>query len=120
VSAVLVPTGDESGGYTQTTTLDGTQYVLSFAYSQRSDCWYLSLSTPDGELIAAGIKLVCNWDLLWKCVSPLRPPGKLYVLSNTTDTSTPGLEDLLPSARCQLLYSPAADVAAAAAAASSS
>lgn len=114
----IVPTGAEAF-YDETVTLDGTAYILSFNFNQICACWYLDLATIDGELVAPGLKLVCNWDLLLKSASPLRPPGTLIVCSNTTDDSTPGLNDLLPGGRCYLVYAPIADLVAQAKAAAS-
>jgi hypothetical protein len=111
MSALGIPTGSDPI-YSETTTLDGTAFRLAFVFNLRCACWYLDLATIDGEVFAAGIKLVCNWNLLIKCVSPLRPAGELLVVSATTDASTPGLLDLLPTGRCTLVYWPAADVAA--------
>jgi hypothetical protein len=111
LTAQIIPTGDDPF-YGETVTLDGVPYRLDFAYNQRCACWYVDLSTLDGELVAAGLKLVCaGWNLLLKCAHPLRPPGQLLVVSSTSDDSTPGLEDLVPGARCALTYVPAADVA---------
>lgn len=98
--------------YSETVTLDGTPYVLTFRYNQRVAGWYLDLATIDGEVVAAGLKLVCEWDVLALVANPLRPPGALFVLSNTTDDSTPGLTDLAAGGRCFLVYTPAADLAA--------
>ena len=115
----LVPTPDGTTPfYSETVALDGTPYVLQFNFNQRCACWYLSLQTIDGEDVIDGIKLVPFWNLLIKCASPLRPPGWLFIIS-TPDLSTPGLDDLNPSGgRCQLVYAPEADVAAAAPSAS--
>jgi hypothetical protein len=109
-----IPTGEGPQAdplFDQTTPLDGTSYKLYFAYNQRAACWYLSIATLDGEPVTT-VKLLCQWDLLLTCVSPLRPPGKLLVISATTDKSPPGLTDLLPGARCALVYITQTDVAA--------
>jgi len=108
---VPTPTG-ASPFYSQTTALDGTPFILSFQYNQRGDVWYLSIATLDGDAVASGIKLVVGWDLLLKCASPSRPPGTFIVVSNTTDLSPPGLNDLAPGGRCYLDYIPGADLAA--------
>jgi hypothetical protein len=100
----LVPTTNNSF-YAQTTTLEGTPYLLSFAYSQREDCWYLSIADSNAVDIYNGIKLICNNPLLFKCKDPRRPPGDFVVISSTTDIDPPGLNDLVPNAgRCQLMY----------------
>lgn len=98
---------------TQTTTLEGTPYLLYFTYSQREDRWYLLLSTVDGDPIYGAVKLVPNWPLFDQCQDTRRPTGQWLVLSNSSDDSPPGLNELAPGARCVLCYVPAADVAAA-------
>jgi hypothetical protein len=91
--------------YFQTTTFEGTSYVLAFQYNQRCASWYLSVADALGVDIYNGVKLVCGIPLLRKCRDPRRPPGELIVLSSTADTSPPALIDLYPaSGRCQLLY----------------
>jgi hypothetical protein len=107
----VIPTGDDPF-YTQTTTLDGTPFLLSFFYSQREDRWYLLLSTVDGDPIYGGVKLVPNWPLFAQCVDARLPGGQFVVVSSSaTDDTPPGLEELVDGARCQLCYVPAADVA---------
>jgi len=107
-----VPT-DATGApfYSQTTTLEGAQYLLSFAFSQRESAWYLSLADANGVDVYNGMKLVCSSPtqgpipLLWRCKDPRRPPGDFFVLSGTSDLSPPGLADLVPgSGRCALYY----------------
>jgi hypothetical protein len=110
VTLQVVPTPDSTTPFwTETVTLDGTQYILLFNFNQRCATWYLSLQTIDGDDITDGIKLVAGWDLLVKCADPNRPPGRLYVLSTTSDWSPPGLADLAPGGRCVLTYLPIAD-----------
>jgi hypothetical protein len=100
----LVPTFN-SPSYSQTTTLEGISFLFSFIYSQREDCWYLSIADANGVDVYNGIKLIVGNPLLFKCVDPRRPPGELCVLSGTTDLSPPGLNDLIAdSGRCQLWY----------------
>lgn len=108
---IIVPTDELESFWEQTTTLDGAAYKLRFALNQRAACWYLDLLTLEGEAIACGMKLVCHWDLLRSSATPLRPPGRLYVLSKTTDLSTPGLLDFAPDGRCYLVYVTAAEIA---------
>jgi hypothetical protein len=115
----VIPTGSDPFS-TQTTSLDGVPYVLTLAYNQRCNCWYLSIATLDGTDVYDGVKLVCGipgllWSLLEDCADPDCPPGILFVQSSTTDASPPGLIDLDPTVqgggRCSLLYMDAADVA---------
>jgi len=90
--------------YTQTTALDGVEYVLEFRYNQREDAWYFSISLPNGTLLAAGIKVICNIPLLRKWVDTRLPKGTLAALSKTKDTSPPGLNELGEDARVTLVY----------------
>lgn len=99
----IIPT-DNAPFYTQTTTLDGVTYLLTFTYNQRCDCWYLSVDTEEGDRIYDGIKLVCQWPLLHKCADPRAPAGELLCWSTTNDQSPARLNDLLPGGRCQLGY----------------
>ena len=81
--------------------LDGTEYAFRMAYNSREDRWYLSVYTSTGEPIALSVKLVANWPLLnRKAWDERAPKGVLYV----SGSSPPGLEDLAPGARCQLVY----------------
>jgi hypothetical protein len=101
-----VPT-DANGlpSYVQTTTFEGTQYILELDYNQRCASWYLSIADANNVDIYNGIKLVTGFPLLRKCVDPRRPPGELFVFSSTSDLSPPALLDLIPgSGRCSLVY----------------
>jgi len=108
--SVRIPLGDDPFAE-QVTTLDGVPYRMTLSYNQRCACWYFGLQSLEGTSIAEGIKLVVQWDLLLKCAHPLRPPGKLFVFSNTPDLSPPGLEDLVDGGRCYLTYVSAAEIA---------
>ena len=105
MAILLVPT-DSTGApsYVQTSTFEGTQYVLQFDYNQRCASWYLSVADTLGVDIYNGVKLVCNFPLLSKCKDPRRPPGSLFVFSATVDLSPASQWDLLPGGRCSLVY----------------
>ena len=105
----LVPTGSDPY-YTQTTTLDGVPYILSFYFSQREACFYLLLSTVDGDPIYGAVKLVCSWPLFAQCQDARKPPGQFFVISSTSDLSPPGLNDLVSGGRCKLVYVPVSDI----------
>lgn len=109
----IIPTPDSSTPFaTQTTTLDGVPYILYFQYNQRENTWWLTVSTIDGTAIYGACKLVVNYAFLDQCVDARRPPGQLMVISNTSDLSPPGIDDLAPGGRCSLCYEPIADVEA--------
>jgi hypothetical protein len=104
MSILTVPTWSDPS-WTQSTTFEGTKYMLQCDYNQRGACWYLSIADQDGVDIDNGIKLTVGPLLLKKCKDPRRPPGELIVVSNTTDTTPPGLSDLIQgTGRCGLYY----------------
>lgn len=103
MSVGAIPTGADPF-YAQTTTLEGVTYLLTFAYNERCDCWYLSIATEEGDDIYDGMKLVCGWPLLHKCADTRAPAGELICWSNSLDQSPARLNDLVDGGRCQLLY----------------
>ncbi len=91
------------------TRLDGVDYVLSLAYNQREDRWYLSIADDEETPILSGLKLVSNFGLLFRHrYNPAVPPGELMVTDTTTDKSPPGLLELGEGKRCELTYFEAA------------
>ena len=106
----VIPTSTDPF-YVQTTSMDGVNFVLSFAFNGRESCWYLSLLTPDGTPLATGLKLVVSLFLLNGRAQEGLPPGDLLVYTPAADTSPPGLKELGAGARCQLIYLDAAEMA---------
>lgn len=97
--------------FRQTTILDGVPYVLEFAFNSREGAYYLSLSTPDGAPLANGIKVMCNRPLLGQGrVDTGLPPGEFIALDAAGDTSPPGLGEMGPGLRVQLIYIDASEV----------
>jgi hypothetical protein len=92
--------------YAQKTRLDGRDFILHFSYNQREDRFYLALHDDEDAPILHGIKLVANWPLLrgyrWNTALP---PGELFVAS-LIGNDPPGLNELGPGKRCQLIYRP--------------
>lgn len=105
-----VPITSDQVLYQQITTLDGTDYVLTFALNLRDGYWYLDVADQDGVPLASGIKVVVNWDLLRRCIDPRKPPGLLMAFDTTGQGLDPGSKDF--GTRVQLLYLSAAEVAA--------
>ena len=70
-------------------TLDGAEYVLSLAFSQREGKWYLSLADANEDAIISGVKVVANYPLTVLARHDARcPPGELMAV----DTSGQGLD----------------------------
>lgn len=103
VAIVLVPTFSDAF-YTQATSLDGRVYVLEFRYNQREKTWYLTVSLTDGARLVSGVKVVCSRPLLRRFADHRLPEGDLMAVSNTEDTSPPGLEELGIGKRVTLTY----------------
>jgi hypothetical protein len=102
---IQIVTTTDTPQYDQTSTLEGTTFLLSFWYSQREACWYLSLADQSGVDIYNGVKLICANFLFTKCVDPRRPAGDFFCFDQTGANTPPGLEDLVPNAgRCVLTY----------------
>jgi hypothetical protein len=87
-----------------TITLEGVPYVMQFDFNQRAYSWYMSIADSNGVDIYNGVKLVTGFSLLAKCKDPRAPPGALFVFSNTSDASPPGLYELIQGGRCTLYY----------------
>lgn len=103
MSLITIPTTNDPF-YKQVTALDGVDYTLTFTYDQREDCFYLTIGDATDVDIVRGIKLVCLWPLLLGKVDDRLPQGTLMVISNTTDDSPPGIDDLIDGGRCELVY----------------
>lgn len=99
--------------YQQRTRLDGRDYVLSFAYNEREQRWYLSLADEAEAPIATGLKLITHVELLHVYrYDPRTPPGALMVSDISGDSSPPTQLELGEGKRCELLYWTAAELAA--------
>lgn len=95
--------------YTEVVSLDGVNFLLTFALNQRENCYYLSIATPDGIDVVTGIKIVANWPLLHKYAYTGLPPGELTCAANTSTTDpAPGLGQIGPGLPFTLYYIPQA------------
>lgn len=101
------PGGDSS--WTQTTALDGVDYVMRFDWLQRMGRWVLHLSDSSGVAIRTGMVLNIDALLLRGVTDPRRPRGELVVIDTTnTHDADPGFSDL--GGRFVLLYADAAEL----------
>ncbi len=109
MSVQVIPCDPVLPFWTQTTTLDGIPYLLTFRYNQRETVYYLNISSSDGTIdYVLGMKLVVGIPLLtpWST-----PPGEMVVISQSiANDSPPSLGDLADGARCVLMYIPEADL----------
>lgn len=111
MSTVVIPTDTSLLFWSQTTTLDGVPYLLTFRYNTREACYYLTIESQDGTTTyAQGIKLVSNYPLLLTYGD--NPPGELFAMSFSADDSPAALGDMGDGRRVQLMYVEAADLQA--------
>lgn len=88
--------------------LEGTTYVLDFAWVERARVWDLSILTDDGTLTLAGIAVVSNRPLLRRFHYLVGiPPGELLFVSQAGNIDAPGFDQLN-----ELIYFPADEWAA--------
>jgi hypothetical protein len=101
MSTVRIPLASDTPFFSLRATLEGVEYLFTFRYVQRLDRWYFDLAlAADGTPIWSGIKLICNWDLLGRCVSNTRPPGSLLAVGE----GSPGFSEIGQGRRVQLVY----------------
>lgn len=118
--SLRIPTSTTFPLYSQTTTLDGVDYVLRFLWNQREGSWFFSLLDADEDPIVEGLKVVVNLPLLRLVTDERKPPGVLLAVDTTAPevdraagekvlALDPGLEDL--GERVLLLYFSEAELA---------
>lgn len=105
----LIPTrSDDTAFWSQRVALDGSDYLLSFAWSGRDNAWYLSIANANGDPLINSIKLISNWSLLrrFAYVQGI-PPGALVLLDPSGKLPRPGYFNL---ASVFLVYYDAAEL----------
>ena len=103
----------DSPFYTMQTALDGTQYRLTFRWNHRTSTWSFDLDQNDGTSIIHGLRIMVGVPLLTRYhYQDACPPGEIVCVSDTSDDSPPGLEDLADGGRCRLVYVPLLDLIA--------
>ncbi|TAK31002.1 MAG: hypothetical protein EPO40_06310 [Myxococcaceae bacterium] len=102
-------TPDGASRWTQTSALDGVNFVLTFDWNQRMGRWMLSLADSRGGAIRSGMILNVDVPLLRGVVDSRRPRGELVVMdASGAGDLDPGFSDL--GSRFLLLYLDAAEL----------
>lgn len=87
--------------------LDGANYVLTLRWNARALAWFLDVANEDGDLLAAGRKVVVDWPILGRNeTDPALPQGYLWAVDTSGQQLDPTLDDL--GTRVQLVYEEAA------------
>lgn len=102
-------TRDEVASYTQRTTLDGREYVLTFDWNGRAGHWFFSIADQDEDPILQGVKVVLGWNLLDGVRDVRRPPGAIVAVDLTGSGEPPGRTEL--GGRVELVYYDAEELA---------
>jgi hypothetical protein len=87
ISSIPLPTSDQPFA-TQSTSLEGRSYKLTFNWNSRTDRWSMGMATEDGDSIITGAALVRELDLLRTVPSTLDtvPPGELILVGTDDPT----------------------------------
>ena len=112
MSALTIPCEPRGQAlWTQTVTLGGRDYELTFRWSQRMGRWSLDVADQSGAPIVSGQVLAPGFGVLRGSIDTRRPAGDLVLLDTQappiTDPSFTSLGD-----RHQLLYLDGAELAA--------
>lgn len=82
--------------------LESVTYTLEFRWNDRDGAWYMSIGDAEGEIIAAGRKVVIDLPLFFRFVDPRLPPGQFFGVDTSGQKLDAGYEDL--GERVQLIY----------------
>lgn len=80
---ILLATYPERAAVRYLQELDGTLYLLRWRWLERPGAWYLDLGLPNGTQLAAGIRVVVDWQLLRHRTDPRLPPGQLVAIDTS-------------------------------------
>lgn len=86
----VVPTRSQAH-FRQTTTLDGTPYVLAFDWHQRWGRWTIGIYDQNDNAIATGLTLLPGLDLIEHLTTP---PGSLILADQSGDARAPTFDSL--------------------------
>lgn len=84
----------ELGNFNLTTSMDGSNYKLTFKYNQREDFWYFDLSDIEDNIIRQGIKIISDFPVTRLIADDNRPPGAIYYIDTRDPPFDPSLEEL--------------------------
>lgn len=100
----------EFPSFTEEITIDGTPYLLSINWNTRGEFWAIRFQDRERNILAAGIKLVLEYELIANYPDRGLPPGHLYVVDTTGDRSPVGRYDFQNDRELNLLYVPEDEV----------
>ena len=92
--------------------LDGVLYQFTFRWNARTSQWTFDLADATGDAIVSGVAVVVDFPLMRRSRDARLPPGALFAVDTANTQTDPGLADLGPGRRVQLVYFTADDLAA--------
>lgn len=100
--SVTIPLRTDLPHYDLQVELDGATYGLEFLWNPRSEAWSMTISSADGTVLAAGLRVVVDWAIGKRLKDATLPPGVFMAQDTSGERRDPGLEDL--GRRVLLLY----------------
>jgi hypothetical protein len=101
---ITIPT-QSYPSYTISVVLTQRLYQFWFDYNGREDRWVFHIGTETGESLVRNVKCVPNFPLLKRYPDRRLPEGTLMIVHwFDQDDTPPGLDELGPDKRCQLIY----------------
>jgi hypothetical protein len=98
----LIPVRNDAS-FTETVSLDGKPYDLTFVWNQREESWQLTIGFEAVTLIS-GVKIVPSWELINRFANSNLPPGLILVIDTAIKYTRPVKEDL--GVRLKIFYVP--------------
>lgn len=98
----LIPVRNDTS-FTETVSLDGKPYDLTFIWNQREEAWQLSIAFESRNLVQ-GVKIVPTWELISRFANSDLPPGLILVIDTARKYTRPVKEDL--GVRLKIFYVP--------------
>ena len=108
---ILTPSQTTRSGFVWLPKLDGVFYSLRFRWIDRGKFWTWGLASVSGETLLSGLRVVTGVALNAPFCRAEHPPGQLFVLDSDGLSREPGRNAFRTTH--DLVYRPAADVAAA-------
>lgn len=88
--------------------LEGATYRLAFIWNSRHDFWTMDIKDRQGTILIGGMKLVLNYEILFRYRRGNVPPGAIIPVDVTGRLQTIGRNDL--GTNVKLIYLTADEV----------
>jgi len=86
-------------------TIETYDTLYSKAYKSIDSQWTFDVADADGDAIVSGVAVVVDFPLMRRAMhDPRMPPGALFAVDTANTQTDPGLADLGPERRVQLVY----------------